>query len=228
MSRSGIGSKRKRDDIRPQTDVRKRRAIQNDEDVVSNLERIEQGIEEEPTKYREKVEHLIRILDSASQDTKASLKIGVSLCKIFSRFVGSEYSTGKNEHRGRQNQEQHDWYLQQFRRYRAQLVKLLRLAPQSQQLPILHLCWKVLEQDAELLDKSTWSSDSIFQSLLSTVIGIPNGTDVRETFMGEYLSQCHDCCYHSLEYLSSVNFPLVPIRRSLTLCVKNICFDKQE
>lgn len=206
MSRSDIGSKRKRDAVRSQADVRKRRAIEIEDEVVPNLQRIEQGIDEEPTKYRENVEHLIRILDPARPDTKANLKIGISLCKIFSRFVGSEYSKTKNEHRSKQKQEQDDWYLQQYGKYRAQLLKLLRFAPQSQRLPILHLCWKVLEQDAELLDNSTWTSESIFESLLSTLVETPDGTDARKAFVGEYMSQCHDCCYHSLGYLSYVNF----------------------
>jgi hypothetical protein len=206
MSRPGVGIKRKRDELRSQTEARKRRAIQNNAGAVPDLERIETCIEEEPSKNREEMEHLIRLFDSSHLDAKSNMKIGVSLFKIFSRFVASGYLS-KNGGGSKQNQEGHDWYLQQYDKYRAQPVKLLRTVPPTQRFSMLHLCWKVLEQDAELFDNSIWASDSLFKPLLSAVIEIPDGTDVREIFVGEYMDQCHDCCYHSLEHFSYVDLP---------------------
>ena len=227
MARPGTGNKRKRDEIRSTTETHKRRATQNGDSTVPDLERIERVVEEKPTEHRQEVEHLIRILDSSHPNTRSNLKIGVSLCRIFSRFIASG-NLMKSEDRRKHHPVQHDWYLQRYSNYRTSLVKLLRFASQSQRLPILHLCWKVLEQDGELLDNSIWISDSIFKPLLSAIVDTSDGADIRETFVREYMNQCHDCCYHSLEFFSYVYTQFSLVRYPLTIYVQNIRLYKRE
>jgi U3 small nucleolar RNA-associated protein 19 len=204
MSRPGSGPKRKRDDVRSQSESRKRRAIQNSDSASHDLEQLEKSVAEDPSKNRKDVQTLLRMFDFATPDAKINLKVGVALCKVFTRLVASG-NLMKDGHRGsKQNQELSDWYAREYGEYRRTLVKLLRSASASQRLPNLHLCWRVLEQDAELLDNSVWVSDSIFEPLLSAIIEIPDGADVRNTYVGEYVNPCHDCCYHSLEFFSYV------------------------
>jgi U3 small nucleolar RNA-associated protein 19 len=203
MSRPGSGPKRKRDDARHQSESRKRRAIQNSDSTSPDPEQLEKSVAEDPSKNRKDVQNLLQMFDFAKPDVKTNLKVGVVLCKVFSRLVASGNLT-KDDHGSKQSQALSDWYAREYDGYRRTLVKLLRSASASQRLPILHLCWKVLEQDAELLDKSVWVSDSMFNPLLSAVVEIPDGTDVRNTYVGEYMNQCHDCCYHSLEFFSYV------------------------
>lgn len=199
------GLKRKRIDVQSQNQGRKRRAVRKSDDAPPSIEQLEQRITEDPSKNRKDVDGLLQMLDLARPDARTNLKVGITLCKVFSRLVASGNLT-KDSHKSKDGQELCEWYTQELGKYRTILVRLLRSVAATQRLPILHLCWKVLEQDAELLDNSVWMSHSMFKPLLLAVIEDQEGTDIRETFVGEYLNPCHDCCYHSLEYLSYVRF----------------------
>jgi U3 small nucleolar RNA-associated protein 19 len=202
MNRPETKKKRKRDDGRPR-ESHKRRAVSTVHSSSLDIELLEKRIAENPSKNRKDVETLIQEINLSDPDSKINLKAAVALCKAFSRLVSSGTLT-KNGHESEQSHELSRWYVQQYGIYRMALVNLLQSVSASQRLPILHLCWRVLEQDAELLDHSVWHSDSMFRPLLAAVTEMPDGTDIRETFVGEYMNACHDCCYHSLAYISYV------------------------
>ena len=203
MSGPDMGKKRKRDDVQSQSQGQKRRIIRNVDSTSPDIEQAEERIAKDPSKNYKDVQTLIQMLDPANPDAKINLKAGVALCKVFARLVVSG-NLRKDEHGSTQSQELSKWYLQQYGRYRTILAHLLRSVSAVQRLPIVHLCWRVLEQDAELLGNSIWVSDSMFKPLLSAVVEVPGGTDVRQAYVEEYMNQCHDCCYHSLEYCSYV------------------------
>jgi len=203
MNTPGIKKKRKRDDDQPQTEVHKRRAVPTGQGSSHDIEQLEKRIVENPSKNRKDVETLIRTIDLSDSGSKINLKAAIALCKVFSRLVASGTLT-KNGHDNEQSHELSGWYVQQYGIYRMALMKLLRSVSASQRLPVVHLCWRVLEQDAELLHHLVWDSDSMFRPLLAAVIEMPDGADIRETYVGEYMNACHDCCYHSLAYLSYV------------------------
>jgi U3 small nucleolar RNA-associated protein 19 len=209
MSKLGSGLKRKRDNTDTSKETRKRRSTRNDDKASTDIEQLERRIAEDPSNNHKNVEALIQLLDPASLDEKTNVKAGVALCKIFSRLIASgNFTIGENGGKG--NREISDLYALQYTKYRKTLIKVLRSVSISQRLALLHLCWRVLEQDAELLDNSIWTSDSVFKPLLSTLAELPDGTDVRESYVGEYMNQCHDCCYYSLQYFSCV-FPSWPV-----------------
>ncbi len=205
MSRPDIEKKRKRDDVVPsQSQSRKRRTTRNGEDSSFDIEQLEKRIAKDPSKNHNDVEVLLQMLDLANPDGIINLRAGIALFKVFSRLIAS----GQIKHGNRSNEESHElstWYIEQYRNYRMALAKSLRSVPAPQRLPLIHLCWRVLEQDAESLGNAVWVSDSMFKPLLSAVVEIPSGTDVRETYVKEYMNQCHDCCYRSLEYFSYVS-----------------------
>ena len=204
MSRPHIGKKRKRDDAPSQSQERKRRTIRSGESSSLDIEELEKRIAKDPSKNHNDVETLLQMLDPANSDTKLNLRAGIALCKVFSRLIASGH-LNKDNHGNNQSQELSAWYVEQYRNYRMTLARLLRSVSAAQRLSLVHLCWKVLEQDAEFLGNSIWVSESMFKPLLSVVVDIPGGTDVRETYVEEYMNQCHDCCYHSLEYFSYVS-----------------------
>jgi U3 small nucleolar RNA-associated protein 19 len=203
MNRPDIKKKRKRDDDRPQTEGHKRRAVPAGNSSSHDIEQLEERIAENPSKNRKDVETLIQTIYLSDSSSKTNLKAAIALCKAFSRLIASGTLT-KNGHESEQSHELSGWYVQQHGIYRMALVKLLQSVSASQRLPIVHLCWRVLEQDAELLNNSVWDSDSMFRPLLAAITELPDGTDIRETFVGEYMNACHDCCYHSLAYISYV------------------------
>ena len=219
--------KRKVDEDRPISEGRKRRATQNGDSASIDIEQLGKSITKDPSKNHKGVESLIRIIDLNNPDAKTNLRTGVALCKVFARLVASG-DLVKDDHGSKQGQEISQWYLQQYGTYRTVLVKLLRSVSPSHRLPILHLCWRVLEQDAELMGNSVWVSDSIFKPLLSAVLEMPDGTDIRDTYVGEYMIPCHDCCYYSLEYFSYVSSALALCSKSLIPVVKVIYPYKRE
>jgi U3 small nucleolar RNA-associated protein 19 len=204
MNRPGNGKKRKLDDDQSQSEGHKRRAVPTGHSSSHDIEQLERRIAENPSKNRKDVETLIQTINLSDPDLKINLKAAVALCKAFSRLVASGTLT-KNGNESEQSPKLSGWYIRQYGIYRMALVKLLRSVSASQRLPIVHLCWRVLEQDAEFLDYSVWDSDSMFRPLLHAVVEMPDGTDIRETYVGEYMNACHDCCYHSLEFLSFVH-----------------------
>jgi hypothetical protein len=203
MSRAGSAIKRKRPAVLPEHGARKRRALQNAEGAVPNIEQLERRIAEDPLKNHKDIEKLITMINPDNPNAKTNLKAAVSLCKVFSRLAASG-SLSKNDRGTQQNQEMTARFTQQYGIYRRALLDLLRSTSSSQRLSIVHLCWRALEVDAELLGNSVWVSDSIFRPLLSAVIELPGGADTREAYAGEYMNRCHDCCYYSLEYLPYV------------------------
>jgi hypothetical protein len=203
MDRYGINKKRKRDDDPPKSQGHKRSAVPIGKGSLHDIEQLEKRIAENPSKNRKDVETLIQTINLSDCGPKINLKAAIVLYKAFSR-LGASGTLSKKGHESEQNHELSGWYYQQYGIYRMALVKLLRSVSASQRLPIVHLCWRVLEQDAELLAHSVWDSESMFEPLLAGVIEIPDGKDIRETYVGEYLNACHDCCYHSLAYLSYV------------------------
>lgn len=203
MSRAGSAIKRKRPAVLPEHGARKRRALQNAEGALPNIEQLEKRIAEDALKSHKDIEKLITMINPDNLNAKTNLKAAVSLCKVFSRLAASG-SLSKNDRGTQQNQEMTARFTQQYGIYRRALLDLLRSTSSSQRLSIVHLCWRVLEVDAELLGNSVWVSDSKFRPLLSAVIELPGGADIREAYVGEYMNQCHDCCYYSLEYLPYV------------------------
>lgn len=212
MSQHVAGTKRKRDDAGLNAEGRKRRTTRNSEKAPLDIKQLEQRIAEDPSKNQNDVETLIEMLDLTDLSAKMNLKAGVALCKVFSRLVASGI-LAKDHQGSKQSQELSDWYSQQYGKYRMALAKLLRSVSAFQRLPLLHLSWRVLEQDAEMLDNTLWVSDSMFKPLLSVVVEIPDGKDIRETYVGEYMNHCHDCCYHSLEHFSYVRPTCKPSQR---------------
>lgn len=204
-----VGIKRKRIDAQAKTEGRKRTVIRNGESASLDIGDLERRLGEDPAKNQKDVETLLGFLDLSNPDAKSNLKVGIILCKVFSRLAASGDLTTDNQGR-KQNREMSDWYLQQYGRYRKTLMKLLRSVSAPQRLPIVHVCWKILEVDAELLDNSLWTSESMFKMLLTAVVEISDGIEIREAYVGEYVNQCHDCCYYSLEYFSWV-YPLVVV-----------------
>ncbi|KAF7506620.1 hypothetical protein GJ744_011552 [Endocarpon pusillum] len=202
MSRPHIGKKRKWDDAPSQSQGRKRRTIRSGESSSLDIEQLEKRIAKDPSNNHNDVETLLQMLDLANPDAKLNLRTGIALCKVFSRLIASGH-LNKDNHGNNQSQELSAWYVEQYRKYRTTLARLLRSVSAAQRLPLVHLCWKVLEQDAEFLGNKVWVSESMFKPFLSAVVDIPGGTDVRETYVDEYMNQCHDCCYHSLEYFST-------------------------
>ncbi len=203
MIQPGTGSKRKRDERGLQSGCVKRRATRPCESTSPDIEQLERRITEDPSKNHQDVETLLQMLDLAKPSAKKNLKAGVALCKVFSRLVASG-NLAKDDQGRKQSQQLSAWFHQKYATYRKTLAKLLRSVPASQRLPIAHLCWRVLEQDAELMDNSVWVTDSMFKPLLSAVIETPDNTDIRNIYVGEYMNHCHDCCYHSLAYFSYV------------------------
>ncbi len=225
MSRPDIGKKRKRGDVDlSQSQSRKRGTTRNGEDSSFDVEQLEKRIAKDPSKNHNDVETLIRMLDPANPDAKISLRAGIALCKVFSRLIASGHLK-HNNHSNEQSHELSAWYIEKYGNYRVSLAKLLRSVSAPQRLPLVHLCWRVLEQDAEFLGKSVWVSDSMFKPLLSAVVEIPGGTDVRETYVEAYMNQCHDCCYYSLEYFSYVS-PRCRCSYSLIFFFKDLCLHK--
>lgn len=203
MSRPHIGKKRKRDDAPSQNQGRKRRTTRNGESSSLDIEQLEKRIAQDPSENHNDVETLLQMLDLDNPDAKLNLRAGIALCKVFSRLVASGHLS-KDNHGNNQSQDLSAWYVEQYRNYRIILARLLRLVSTAHRLSFVHLCWKVLEQDAEFLGNKVWVSESMFKPFLSAVVDIPGGTDVRETYVDEYMNQCHDCCYHSLQYFSYV------------------------
>ena len=203
MSRLENGVKRKLNDGQTKNESRKRRVVHNG-NIASDIEKLERRIAEDPVQNHKNVETLLRMIDVNDPNSKFNLNTAVSLCKVFSRVVASGHIT-KDGQRRKLSQEVSGWYIQHYEKYRKTVIKLLRSVSASQRLPILHLCWKILEQDAELLESSVWVSDSIFKPLLSALMEMTEAKDIRETYVSEYMNECHDCCYHSLEYFAYVN-----------------------
>lgn len=196
-------NKRKRSEAEIDDKSGKRRAIPNTESASSEIELLERRITEDPSKNCHDLDTMIQMFDLAKPNARTNLRVGVALCKVFSRLIVSGSLT-KNDHGSKRSQKLAEWYVQQYGYYRMTIVKLLRTASAAQRLPIVQLCWRVLEQDAELLDHSVWVSGSIFKPLLSALIELPDAKDIREIYVGEYMNSCHDCYYRSLECFSYV------------------------
>jgi U3 small nucleolar RNA-associated protein 19 len=204
MSRIGIALKRKRDNAGPEDKPRKRRVAAEAEGPTGELERLEGRIKEDQARNFRDLETILQKFDLVHPDSKINLQLGVSLCKIFSRLVASGALSNKSID-GQKTQEVSEWYLRQYNNYRRTLATLLESVQPPSRLPLVHLCWKVLELDAELFDNAVWDQQSIFRPFLSTITNVSDGADVQEFYVTEYMNQCHDCCYYSLEYISYVN-----------------------
>jgi U3 small nucleolar RNA-associated protein 19 len=205
MSESTTRPKRKRADDGNHSEARKRKTAKHGDSVrgVSQLEDLEREIAKDPLRYHHNVDILLRLIDSDKPDATENLKVAVSMCRIFSRLIAAG-SLEQDSNEPKSAKDIANTYLRHYKHYQTAVVKLLKLASPAQQLPILHLCWKIFEQDAELWKSAVWESASIFPSLLSALIEIPDGREIRNTFVSECMSQCHDFSYYALVYISYV------------------------
>lgn len=201
MSQAAAGLKRKRDDNEIQHEGRKRRTRADGDNSGTKIEELGRKIAENPLKYYTNVEKLLQMIDLDDANAKENLVTAVTLCKVFSRLIASGH-LDQGEDGSQQKRDLSEFCMRQYNNYKTTVVKLLRFASSSQGLPFLHLCWKIFEQDVEVWKSSVWESNSLFSSLLSALAEIPDSNEIRKTFVGEYMSQCHDCCYYSLKYFS--------------------------
>lgn len=162
-------------------------------------ENLEKEINEDPVKNAKHLDALLRMLDLDNPRTTINLRVGISLCRVFSRLIasGNLAGTASTSHL---DQQLHDWYQKRYAIYWSSILRLLRISSGRNFSPVLHLCWKALGHEVELLGNAIWTSKSHFGSLLTAVIGITDDSAIRKVLMIDFVNRYHDCMFFAMEH----------------------------
>lgn len=178
----------------PKAKRRREESGENGSELDLRIQKLENELSKTPN-GKSQVSELIALFDVASPDSEDNLKVAIYLCRVFSRMMASGQFTWQKP------KEKPGWQIREYQSYQSKVQQCLKHGHGSTPTTMLKLHMKMLKEESSH-NPETFRIFETFPGLVTALVDVVDGAEVRKTFAEEYVQQYQDCCYYSLEAIT--------------------------